>query len=119
MAAITSFKDLTVWQKTHKLTLKIYKVTKNIPSEEKFGLTSQLRRATASVPANIVEGFSRFSTIEKQRFYNIASASLEEARYFCILAHDLGYFEFDFEEEFKIASKLIVAFTKSAKSKPL
>ena len=59
MGKIQSFKDLTVWQKAHSLTLLVYKITKNFPAEEKFGIVSQLRRAVSSVPTNIVEGFKR------------------------------------------------------------
>ena len=61
------------------------------PREEMYGLTSQLRRAAVSIPANIVEGFARTGKGDKLRFYNIAQASLEECRYYLILAHDLGY----------------------------
>ena len=84
-----TFENLGFWQKSHQLTLKIYEMTRNFPNEEKFGITSQLRRATSSVPANITEGYARKSKLEKARFFNIALSSLEEARYFLILSRDL------------------------------
>jgi len=87
----SSFRDLVVWQEAHKLVLMIYKVTTAFPNAEQYGLTSQIRRAAVSVPANIVEGFHRQSWQEKTRFYNIAEASLEEVKYYLILASDLDY----------------------------
>jgi four helix bundle protein len=86
-----NFNDLIVWQKAHKLVLEIYKMTKGFPKEESFGLTSQIRRAAVSVPANIAEGFKRVGKADKLRFYNIAHASLTEVRYFLILSRDLEY----------------------------
>ena len=86
-----TFRDFIVWQKAHELTLKIYKITKDFPKEEKFGISSQLRRATSSVPTNIVEGFKRRSDKEYSHFLNIAEGSLEEAKYHLILSSDLGY----------------------------
>ena len=86
-----SFKELIVWQKAHQFVLEIYRLTKNFPSEEKFGLTSQIRRAAVSVPANIAEGFPKKSPSDKTRFFNIAQGSLEEVHYYLILAKDLGY----------------------------
>ncbi|MCX6048819.1 MAG: four helix bundle protein [Chloroflexi bacterium] len=88
---VSSFRDLVVWQEAHKLVLMIYKTTATFPTAEQFGLTSQMRRAAASVPANLVEGFKRRSQQDKMRFYNIAEASLEELKYFLILSHDLSY----------------------------
>lgn len=86
-----SFKELIVWQKAHQLTLDVYKTTSSFPSHELYGLTSQMRRAAVSVPANIAEGFKRISKKEKLRFYNMSQASLEELRYFFILSGDLNY----------------------------
>ena len=85
------FEDLIVWQKSHALTLRVYKVTKSFPKDELFGLTSQMRRAAVSVPANIAEGFSKKGKADKARIFNIAQASLEELRYYFILSRDLGY----------------------------
>ena len=85
------FRDLLVWQKAHAFVLAIYKYSKNFPREETYGLSSQLRRAAVSVPANIVEGFRRRGKPDKARFLNIAEGSLEECSYYLILAQDLGY----------------------------
>jgi four helix bundle protein len=89
------FEDLTVWQKAHKLVLEIYKITKDFPSEEKFALVSQMRRAAVSIPANIAEGFKKRGRKDKANFYNIAQGSLEELRYYIILSEDLGYIKKD------------------------
>jgi four helix bundle protein len=92
MAAKT-FEDLVVWQRAHALVLSVYRLTACFPREEMFGLTSQLRRAAVSVPANIAEGFKRVGKLDKLRFYNTAQASAEECRYHLILARDLRYFD--------------------------
>ncbi|GAA5495044.1 four helix bundle protein [Rubritalea squalenifaciens DSM 18772] len=88
---IHSYEDLVAWQKAHALVLRIYQTTNTFPKEELFGLTSQLRRAAVSIPSNIVEGFGRWGSNEKKRFYNIAQASLKEAHYQLRLAEDLNY----------------------------
>lgn len=87
----TTFEDVEVWKKAHAWVLAIYRFSESFPKQELFGLTSQLRRAAVSVPANFAEGFKRTSRVEKARFYNIAQGSLEECRYYLILAHDLNY----------------------------
>src|SRR5215208_1149070 len=86
-----TFQQHEVWQKAHSLVLAIYRMTTDFPKNEQYGLTSQMRRAAASVPANIAEGFVKHGRADKVRFYNIAQGSLEETRYFLILSHDLGY----------------------------
>jgi len=88
---IRDFTELTVWQEAHKLTLAIYKSTRDFPAQEKFGVVSQLQRAASSVPANIAEGFARNSTNELLRSLSIARGSLAETRYFLLLSCDLGY----------------------------
>ena len=85
------FEDLVVWQKSHKLVLKIYRLTQSFPRNELFGLVSQIRRSAVSVPANIAEGFRRKGKADKLRFFNISQASLEETRYYLILTNDLEY----------------------------
>jgi four helix bundle protein len=82
---------LIVWQKAHSFVLWVYTTTRSFPKEERYGLTSQLRRAAVSIAANIAEGFGKQSAPEKGRFLNIAEGSLEECRYYLILAHDLKY----------------------------
>lgn len=72
MAEIKSFKDLVVWQKSHQLTLGIYRITTEFPKKEEFGLSSQARRSSVSVPSNIAEGFKRRSRKDSCHFYNIA-----------------------------------------------
>ncbi len=85
------FTDLTVWQKAHAFVLSIYRLSTGFPKTEIYGLTSQLRRAAVSIPANIAEGFKKRSGAEKVRFMNIAQGSLEECRYYLILTKDLRY----------------------------
>jgi len=85
------FTDLEAWQNAHAFVLEVYRLTAKFPSEERFGLTSQFRRAAVSVPANIAEGFRKYTIADKARFLNIAEGSLEEYRYYCILVQDLGY----------------------------
>jgi four helix bundle protein len=88
---ITRFGDLTVWQKAHQLVLQVYRTTGSFPVEERYGLSSQMRRAAVSVPANLAEGFKKRGVKDKLNFYNIAQGSLEELRYYLILSKDLGY----------------------------
>ena len=85
------FEELLVWQKSHQFVLKIYKLTQTFPQHELLGLVSQIRRSSVSVPANIAEGFKRKGKADKVRFFNISQSSLEEGRYYLILANDLGY----------------------------
>ena len=95
---INRFSDLTVWQKAHQLTLETYRLTEKFPRSEQFGIVSQLRRAAASVSANIAEGFGRRTTKELLRCLQISRGELEETRYFFILSRDLGHIsEAEFE----------------------
>jgi len=92
MQPAKSFRDLIVWQKAHRFVLAVYQVTRsNFPREEIYGLTSQFRRAAVSIAANIAEGFRRQSKADKARMLNISEGSLEECRYYLLLAQDLGY----------------------------
>ena len=86
-----SFRDLIVWQKAHQFVLSVYRFSRSFPASETYGLTSQLRRAAVSVAANIAEGFKRRTLADKVRFLNMAQSSLEECRYYLILAPDLDY----------------------------
>ena len=90
-APAKSFQDLIVWQKAHHFVLSIYKFTENFPKSETYGLTLQLKKAAVSIPDNIAEGFKKKTKPDKARFMNIAQGSLEECRYYLILAKDLGY----------------------------
>jgi len=87
---VQNFKSLKVWQKSHELTLAIYKATANFPKDELYGLTSQIRRACASVPANIAEGCGRTGKAELARFLQVAMGSASELEYHLLLAHDPG-----------------------------
>jgi len=89
--AARSFRDLLVWRKAHEFVLAVYQFTDPFPRREIFGLAHQMRRAAVSIPANIAEGFAKRSKPDKVRFLNIAEGSLEESRYYLILAQDLGY----------------------------
>ena len=83
------FRKLKIWQRSHNLTLDVYKTTANFPKEERYGLTSQLRRACASVPTNIAEGSAMSSDREFARYVEIAAGSASETEYLLFLARDL------------------------------
>jgi len=85
------FKKLKVWQKAHQLTLAVYKATRTFPKDELYGLTSQIRRASSSIPANIAEGCGRSGDAELARFFHIAMGSANELEYHLILGRDLGF----------------------------
>jgi four helix bundle protein len=87
------FKKIQVWEKAHQLTLRRYKITSSFPKEEVYGMTSQIRRASASIPANIAEGCGRDAQTELARFVHIAGGSASELEYHLMLAHDLGYID--------------------------
>jgi len=84
------FREIKVWSKAHLLTLEIYKVTINFPREEVYGITSQLRRSSASIAANIAEGFGRGGNKELARFLQIAMGSASEVEYHVLLSKDLN-----------------------------
>jgi four helix bundle protein len=86
-----TFQDLLVWQKAHRFVLGVYALTATFPKHETYSLSQQMRRAAVSIPANIAEGFRRRGKADKARFMNIAEGSVEECRYYLILAKDLGY----------------------------
>ncbi len=86
-----NFTDLKIWQKSHQLTLEIYKLTQQLPKTETFGIVSQIQRSASSVPANIAEGFGRKSKNEFIQFLYQAKGSLVETQYFLILIKDLKY----------------------------
>jgi four helix bundle protein len=86
-----SFEDVEVWKKAHVFVLDVYRLSEQFPKHELYGLTSQFRRAAVSIPANIAEGFGKATKPDKLRFYSIAQGSVEECRYYLILARDLDY----------------------------
>jgi four helix bundle protein len=95
---VKGFKELQVWRKAHETTMAIYVVTKAFPSDERYGLTSQLRRSASSIASNIAEGCGRRSDREMARFLQIARGSASEVEYQVFLARDLHYLH---EQEFR------------------
>ncbi len=87
-----SFKELIVWQKAHQLVLNVYRATKTFPKEEIYGLSSQIKRSSVSIAANIAEGFKKKGIADKLKFMNTAQGSLSETEYHLLLANDLEYF---------------------------
>ena len=114
------WKDLKVWQKAHELIVRVYHVSARFPKAETYGITSQVRRAAASVAANIVEGQSRNSTKEYIQFLYNSRGSLEETRYFLLLAKDLKYLvntnyeslEIEYEQVSRMLNGLITSLQK-------
>jgi four helix bundle protein len=103
-----------VWQKAHAWVLVVYRLSEVFPAKENYALTSQLCRAAMSVPANIAEGFKKRGPRDKLRFFNIAQGSLEESRYFLILARDLGYADVrESQEKLEEVSRLLEAYYRT------
>jgi four helix bundle protein len=96
---LKDFRDLRVWVSAHELTLKIYSATANFPKEELYGLTSQIRRCSASIAANIAEGCGRRGNGEFHRFLQIAAGSASELDYHLLLANDLKFLKQDLYQE--------------------
>jgi len=90
---VKDYRKIQAWQRSHALTVEIYRLTKLFPKEESFGLTSQMRRAASSIPANIAEGAGREGDPELKRFMIIALGSAAELDYFILLSGELGYLE--------------------------
>jgi four helix bundle protein len=97
---LQDFRNLKVWHKGHQLTLLIYQTTRTFPKEELYGITSQLRRSSASIPANIAEGCGRGTDRELARFLQIAMGSASELEYHLLLARDLNIIELNNYENF-------------------
>jgi four helix bundle protein len=108
------YRKLQVWERAHRLTLEVYQVTRTFPKEELYGVTSQLRRASASIPANIAEGCGRKGDAELARFLGIALGSTTELDYHLLLARDLGYLQLSHYEhlsaEAQGVSKMLATF---------
>ena len=118
---IQSFTQLEAWRVSHGLVLEIYKFTDNFPTGERFGLTNQLRRASVSITSNIAEGFSRRTSIDKNRFYNTSLGSIAEVQNQILIARDLGYIS---QSSFKMmadksvgARKLVYGLIRSSQTK--
>ncbi len=86
-----NYKELILWQEAHNLTLKVYEVSKSFPKEEIFGITSQIRRASSSIPCNIAEGCGRYTAKDFANFLQIALGSANETDYLLLLSKDLSY----------------------------
>ena len=93
MKTIKTFEDLEVWQKSKNLTLQIYDIAIAFPKDEMYGITSQIKRAALSVPANLAEGFGRYHFLDKAKFYLNARGSLYELKSHLIIAKELQFIE--------------------------
>lgn len=117
MQNIRTFHDIIAWKKAHDMVLCTYEITRKLPKEELFVLTSQIRRAAISVPANIVEGFRRNRTKDSINFYRIADASLEELKYHLLLSFDLHYIDnteyLKIKNEFEEVGRLLTGWIQS------
>lgn len=115
--ASKTFEEVEVWQYAHKWVLGVYRFTESFPKQEMFGLTSQLRRAAVSIPANFAEGFKKIGLSDKLRFYNIAQGSLEECRYYLILARDLNYGDVgELRSDLERISKMLDAYMRAIRN---
>jgi four helix bundle protein len=109
-----TFRDLIVWQKANEYVRAVYEYTKTFPKHETFGLSGQMRRAAVSIAANIAEGFRKRGRADKARFVNVAEGSVEESRYYLILAHDLGYGNTtDLMESLEEVSRILHAYSRA------
>jgi four helix bundle protein len=117
---VKDFRELKVWQKGHELTLATYKLTSGFPKHELFGLTSQIRRCSSSIPANIAEGCGRLGNAELHRFLQMACGSVNELEYHFLLAKDLGYIsqpDYDSaQKELLDLKRMLVALTRKVGS---
>ena len=121
MEELKNFTDLIAWKKAHQMALRIYTVSKAFPSDERFGLVSQMRRSAVSVSSNIAEGFTRFSAKDKRRFYNMAEASLVELQNQLHIVKDVGFVPMNqFNELYQLSEevyRLINGLARSAVDK--
>ena len=117
---IKSFTDLKVWQEAYQLVLLVYKITKLFPKEETYSLIDQMRRAAASITANIAEGFGRQTYKEKLQFYYMSQGSLIELKNFILIANGVGYLkEKDYQllvEKANFTHQLLQGFIQKTKS---
>ena len=120
---LRSYKELNVWQKSYKLCLHIYKVTKRFPKDEMYGLTSQIRRSAVSIPSNIAEGYGRKTTLDYVRFLYIAYGSVCELETQTMISGDLGYVGKErlqeLREEIGDVERMLKAMIKSLENKHL
>jgi four helix bundle protein len=118
---IRTFKDLDAWKHGHEAVLLVYKITKNFPHDEQFGLTTQMRRAAVSVTSNIAEGFGRHTAKDKTQFYAIAKGSVLELQSQLQVAKDLSYITTEtcksIDEALERTARLIFGLIRSASSR--
>lgn len=116
-----NYKELKVWENSHLFVLDIYRVTKNFPKDETYGITNQIRRASASIPANIAEGCGKNSQLDLANFLNIALGSSNEVDYFLLLCKDLSYVkeaEFvDLEDRINAIKAMLINLITKVRSK--
>jgi four helix bundle protein len=115
------FRKLEVWKEAHRLVMAVYQISGGFPPDEQFGLTSQIRRASVSIPANIAEGCGRDTRAELLRFLYIAMGSASEVEYFIILVRDLGFVAdaeslSDLEEKLLLTKRLLYNFIRKVKA---
>ena len=117
---IQSFTDLNVWKEGHKLVIMVYMSTKSFPKEELYSLVDQMRRAAASITANLAEGFGRQTYKEKVQFYYVAKGSLAELKNFILIAKDVDYLQKDhfnqLANQANIVDKLLQGFIQKTKT---
>jgi four helix bundle protein len=114
---VKDFRSLKVWQKSHKLTVLVYEITKSFPKEEIYGLTSQIRRSSASIPTNLAEGCGRGSDKDFKRFVQIAMGSASETEYLFLFCHELKMVSDEnfnnFSEQIEETKKMLASLIKS------
>ena len=114
------FRELKVWEKAHEMALRAYRLTEGFPKHELFGLASQIRRCSASIPANIAEGCGRLGNTELHRFLQIACGSASELEYHLLLARDLGYLpsegHLSVQKQLLEMKRMLVALTRKVDS---
>ena len=119
---LKNFKELKVWQKSYQLCLDVYKVTKGFPKEEKYGLTSQIRRASVSIPSNIAEGYGRRTTPDYVRSLYVAYGSICELETQIMLCGDLTYIEEEnlrgIQNDIREVERMLKALIRSLENKP-
>jgi four helix bundle protein len=118
--SVRNFRDIKAWQKGHELALQAYRFTASFPDSERYGLTSQIRRAAISVPANIAEGCGRNSEADFARFLHIAMGSASELEYLLLVSRDLGFVAAnthnDFERNVVEVKRMLTGFVQKLKA---
>jgi four helix bundle protein len=115
-----NYQDLKVWQKSHQFVLEVYQITNQFPKSEMFGLTSQIRRSSVSIPANLAEGCGKNGTNDIANFFQISLGSLHETEYYLLLSKDLQYITAEIfmsrDSEIKEIKAMLVALIKKVRN---